>query len=456
MNRNEEYRRLKDELADMPPELQYTFSRAQARLQQDTRRRWLRIPAISLASLFLVFVVLVNTMTSFALAVGRLPLIGELARAVAFSPSLTAALKNDYVQLIGQAQTKDGLSVQIDYVIVDQKQLNIFYTIRAQDDGDYWIEPSLRNPDGSAMEGHSSISNLSIGSDQSVRQFSIDYTEGQVPEQFRLRCDIHRNPPPSDPIETDEWSPFETPERPPAVARFEFDITIDTGLTAEPEIIPLNKAVALDGQTITIKQVEIYPTHVRLELIDDEANTAWLRAIDFYLIDQTGRHFGKIKQGITASGTTQTDSYFMPSHRIESPYFSDARELTLFIRQVTWLDKAATKARIDLINRTGQNLPQGVKVHQAIRSDQGWEVSFSAPIREINHSYQLFLSTYYDAAGQPYEYNTSSTSWYGEDLADNAFVTTIWLRDYFEDIVYLTLHFPRVVEFNQPVVVKLK
>lgn len=97
MNRNEEYRRLKDELANMPPELEYTFSRAQARLQQAKRRRWLRIPAISLASLFLVFVVLVNTMTSFALAVGRLPLIGELARAVAFSPSLTAALKNDYV-----------------------------------------------------------------------------------------------------------------------------------------------------------------------------------------------------------------------------------------------------------------------------------------------------------------------------------------------------------------------
>ena len=457
MNRNEEYRRLKDELADMPPELEYTFSRAQARLQQDKRRRWLRIPAISLVSLFVVFVVLVNTMTSFALAVGRLPLLGELARAVAFSPSLTAALKNDYVQLIGQAQTKDGLSVQIDYVIVDQKQLNIFYTIRAQDDGDYWIEPSLRNPDGSAKQDYGSISHLSIDPDQSIRQISIDYTEGQVPEQFRLRCDIQRNPAETDqPVETDEWSSFETPELPPAVARFEFDITIDTGLTAEPEIIPLNKAVALDGQTITLKQVEIYPTHVRLELIDDEANTAWLRAIDFYLADQTGRRYDGVKQGITASGTTETDSFFMPSHRIESPYFSDAKELTLFIRQVTWLDKAAAKARVDLNKRTGQNLPQGVKVHQAVRSDQGWEVSFSAPLREKNHSYQLFLSAYYDAAGQPYEYNTSSTTWYGEGLEDNAFLTTIWLRDYFEDNVYLTPHFSRVVELDQPVVIKLK
>lgn len=347
--------------------------------------------------------------------------------------------------------------MQIDYVIVDQKQLNIFYTIRAEDDGDYWIEPSLRNPDGSAMEGYSSISNLSQEANQSVRQISIDYAEGQVPDQFRLRCDIHRNPAETDqPAETDEWSPFETPQLPPAVARFEFDISIDTRLTAEPEIIPLNQAIDLDGQTITIKQVEIYPTHVRLELIDDEANTAWLRAIDFYLSDQSGRHYGEINQGITASGTAEAGSFFMPSHRIESPYFSDAKQLTLFIRRVTWLDKADVKARVDLINQTGENLPQGVKVHQAIRSNQGWEVSFSAPMREDNQSYQLFLSTYHDAIGQPYEYNSAATTWYGEDLEDNAFLTTLWLRDYFADIVYLTPHFSRVVEFDQPVVVKLK
>ena len=65
-------------------------------------------------------------------ACGGVPLLRELAKAVSFSPSLSAAVENEYVQPIGLSQTKNGITATMEYVIVDQKQVNIFYTLKGE------------------------------------------------------------------------------------------------------------------------------------------------------------------------------------------------------------------------------------------------------------------------------------------------------------------------------------
>lgn len=50
----------------------------------------------------------------------------------------------------------------------------------------------------------------------------------------------------------------------------------------------MNRTFALDGQTFTLQEAEIYPTHLRLTLTADPDNTAWLAGLDLYLENEHG------------------------------------------------------------------------------------------------------------------------------------------------------------------------
>ena len=111
MDRMEEYEALLQEPEELPPALEGAVARARARVRR--RRLWRRVtaPAGSAAAVFAVFVLLVNLWTPFALACAKVPVLKELTAAVAFSPSLKAAVENDYVQYIGQSQTDNGIMI---------------------------------------------------------------------------------------------------------------------------------------------------------------------------------------------------------------------------------------------------------------------------------------------------------------------------------------------------------
>ncbi|MFR7893274.1 MAG: DUF4179 domain-containing protein [Dysosmobacter sp.] len=55
----------------------------------------------------------------FARACGRIPLLADLAKAVSWSPSLSAAVENDYVQPLRLSQSKNGITARVEYLIVD-------------------------------------------------------------------------------------------------------------------------------------------------------------------------------------------------------------------------------------------------------------------------------------------------------------------------------------------------
>ena len=76
---------------------------------------------------------LVNLSTPFARACGRIPLLADLAKAVSWSPSLSAAVENDYVQPLRLSQSQNGITARVEYLIVDRKQVDVFFSIRSDD-----------------------------------------------------------------------------------------------------------------------------------------------------------------------------------------------------------------------------------------------------------------------------------------------------------------------------------
>ena len=453
MSRNEEYQALLQELEATPPALDGTAERALRRRRRDRRLRLFGVPAGSLAACFIAFVLLVNLFPPFARACGNVPVLRELALAVAWSPSLSAAVENDYVQPIGQSQTVNGITATIEYVIVDQKQVHIFFTLK----GEGYESLSAELPEFTPWQRCSVLEGDFLQPPGTLLRFTLDYQDNDVPEGFTMTLGVtgetageaESQPPAASSV----WDALEKDTAPPdnsILATFTFDLKFDPTYTASGEIIPVNSAFQLDGQTLTVTEAEVYPTHVRVNVEGAAANTAWLKSLDFYLENEDGERFEPISNGVTASGDPDTPA--MNSFRLESPYFADSAHLTLHITGATWLDKDMERIRVDLKSGTADQMPEGVELYSAERSGDGWRIEFRARSREENHFHQLFYSTYYDPDGT--EHDQQATSVTAPD--DGYFYRQMVLRDYPWSEVWLCPAYSRTTTAETPVTIPIK
>ena len=453
MNRNEEYIALLAELEQVPKQIDNTVEQAVQRLitSQKKRRGWV-ISCASLAACFACFVLLVNLSVPFARACGSIPVLRELAKAVSWSPSLSAAVENEYVQPIGQSQTENGITATIEYVIVDQKQLHIFFTL----DSDDYDNLNAEMPRYETEQVCSTIGSSWNQPPGTLLDFTLDYGDHNVPDSLTMTFGVTTY------VESD-WSeeasvqsyedemlePVEE-EEPDYLAEFTFDLEFDPEFTAKGEVIPVNQTFSLDGQTLTVTEVEVYPTHVRVNVADDPANTAWLKGLSFYLENEDGERFEPISNGISATGGEDSPAYV--SFRLESPYFADSEHLTLHITGAEWLDKDMERVRVDLADRTAERLPEGVSFQNAEKRDGGWVLTFRVKQRKEHHSFQVWNSTFYDEAGNQYEASrrgtTTDDSGYFEEMLP--------LPGYQEDVVWLQPTFSHTTFEITPITIPIK
>lgn len=351
MERNAEYTALKEELIRTPDELDFTLTRAKARLAQRKRLRLITVPARVLLALAVLFTLLVNTSQSFALALSRVPVVSDLAAAVAFSPTLKMAVENGYMQYIGQEQSKNGVTVRIQYVVVVQRQLHIFYTVEGEGEGRYWAPASFKAADGSYLKnlyraGQSWDKDAPAGA---LRKMYVDFGENEIPGSMNVLFEAYRSTftGPRKNIQVDKL-----------LAEFTFPLTFDPGLVQKGEVYTLDTPFTLDGQTFTVKTVEVGPMGLCVNLEADPANTKWIRALRCYAEDENGNRYGVVKDGVSA--TESPDTPMRNGFRLSSSNFGSGKRLTLYITGAIWLDKDAQRAKIDMYAGTAENLPDGV------------------------------------------------------------------------------------------------
>lgn len=465
MTRNEEYAALLAELKQTPEALEHAVEKT---LKRENalwkKRRALGASAAGLAACFGVFVLLVNLSVPFARACGTVPVLRELARAVAWSPSLSAAVENEYVQPIGQSQTKNGITVSVEYVIVDMKQLNVYYTLDSREYPQLEADARLRTPDTGWGGGSGSYGTPN----GELREVRMDFIDADMPEALDMEVRVYAGHSGTEPAEPStarvgEDDPFAAPggEEPDYLAEFTFRLEFDPHFTARGEVIPVNAVFTLDGRTVSITEAEVYPTHMRLNFHTDPAGDAWLTGLQFYMEDETGRQFRPNRNGVLSTGMTggSDDSTVW----LDSPYFSRSRHLTLHITGAEWLDKAAPMVRLDLAKGTAENLPEDIRFLKAEKLRGGWIVSFLAPLKEEDRMYSLFSSTFRDEAGQEYSFSWESSSHGYEDPATGertdsgaVFTSQFPLPGLDGDVAYLEPLFNRVSTFAIPVAVPIR
>ena len=457
MNRNAEYQALLTELEMTPPALEYTVQRAVTRKKtSQKKRRLLGVPLGSLGVCFVGFVLLVNLFPPFAYACGRVPLLRELAKAVAWSPSLSAAVENEFVQPMGISQTKNGITATIQYLIVDQKQVNIFFTL----EGEGYETLTSDMPEFAPEQACSKMGATPGQAPGTLLRFCLDYPDA-VPDGFTMTIPVTgeregaERPMPEAPAAeqsiADEMLSPSAAEQQEILAEFTFDLTFDPLFTDPGEIIPVNETFEMDGQTLTVTEVEIYPTQLRLNVAAEEANTAWLKGLDFYLENQDGERFDTVTNGVTATGDTDTPA--MVSFRLESPYFSKSDRLTLHITGARWLEKEHERVYVDLERASAPWLPEGVTLTSAQRREGGWFLTFRVAYSERPVT-SVFSMTFYDAEGNAWETKQMGFTASGDAQQDSSIMLP--LPGYEDGEVWLEAGYSHTTIQDPAVVIPIK
>ena len=361
MNRQQEYWDLIQELNQTPAALEGAALRAKARARRRRAgKRW-GISLGSAAGVCAAFILAVNTLPTFALACGKVPVLRELAAAVAFSPSLSAAVEHDYVQYIGQSQSLDGLTLTLEYVIADAQQMVVFYRVDGGEYPYYNASCTLKDESGTPLSGYSVGSTTSS---EELKAFDIHFKElEEIPRNLTLEVELLGST-----LEGENY---------PLDHVFPFAITLDPSKTAPAVEMPVGEWVEVDGQRLLVDRLEFNPTRTALYLSDAPDNTAWLEDLDFHFTGENGAVYDAVDSTISASG-----GY---TYYFQSLYFvEDRSDLTLHLDGAVWLDKEAGPVTVELAANTwtGQ-LPEEVTGLTAKRvSTQGtgeaWVVKVSS------------------------------------------------------------------------------
>ena len=457
MNRQQEYNDLLLELENTPEGMTQISHKTKTRAKKRKIMRLATMPPCIFVAVLLMITVAVNVSPMVSHAFERVPVLRQIAIAVNFSPSLTDAIEHEFIQHIDLAQTIGDINMRVEYVIVDQRQLNIFYIL---DSPIYSYLNSWRPSVRCAVEGTHLPVVISGGSftqeTAAVRQVVVNFFGDQMPSNMIFEMEVVPFETTQIPVPTyspEEWTVNEW-TKPENRTTFTFTLEFDPNFTEQGEIIYVNRDFVLDGQRLTITTVEIYPTHMRANFTADPSNTAWLRALQFHAENEHGHRFDTITSGITAFGST--DSPMIPSHVLHSPFFAESNELTIFISEVEWLDKDMQRVRIDLTNGVADSLPQGVLLDEARRDRQSWRMSFAVEERAENHSHSVFNTSYFNEYGDEFHFTSWSSGTRFYDSPERQFFLQFTLENFPYDVVYLSPSYSRIVRLYQPVLLSVR
>ena len=448
MNRIHEYEAMIEELSQPVPRLETTLNRA----YKKKRKRTTKIIARSLTGLaacFVVFVLLVNFCAPVAYACSQIPGLRELVAAVTFSKSLTDAVENAYVQPMDLSQTANGITAEVAYLIVDQKQVNVFYRLYS-DKYKLYVDPDVRSVDGNRPASCNYHSTGFDAENGELRCLSIDFTKNDVPDKLRIALRVYPN------IAIESVYSDEEYKARHYLAEFEFLLEFDPKFTAAGKVFPVNQTVLLEGQAITITDIEVYPTHMRVDIEESPDNTAWIKGLDFYIETDWGLKFDAASSGVISTGST--DSPSMISYRADSSYFYEAEHLKLVITGAQWLRKDRETTYVNLITGEHGELPDGVEFDSARKVGNEWIVKFRAICKDGTAMYQLFGNKFYDADGNAYEINQWSGTYGYKDEDGNItyFYDEFPLKMFSGEEVWLSPHYSHYWTAEEPIVVTIR
>ncbi len=435
MNRLEEYEQLHKELMETPMELEYTVTRAKARLKKRKHlKRIIMIPASTLLSIFLIFMISVNVSPQFASACEKIPIIGDLAQAVQFSDTLSKAVENEYYQTVDITKSQDGVTLNVKYLMADEENLCIFYTISSKQGGHYFYDPKVYTTDGKDLEGV--IGNT--GTKEDLRIKTINFSKTKMPKQLVLDGDVVKI--------TDKFQ---------KVSSFKVELNIDQSKIVKTQELEVNKSFMIGNQKFMVEKAFISPLALKLQLSQTSSNKKTLNVLNFYVIDEKNRQYGFPYS--TGSKTGSSLTFYTGS-----PYFEDVKQLTMVVEGASFSGKDDARIEVDLNNKKASNLPEFAELVGVVNKNGVRNVTIGVNTKGLLLQ-SLVSDEYYGKNGEKYHISTTQatqdayTRGNGNENTYASHVTETYdLDKENNDTIYLIPNYTSIEKLETPLKIDIK
>ncbi len=410
------------------------------------RRRRLRLSigvAAGIAAVLILFFATVNLFPRAALSLSEIPVLGEIAKAIMLDPSMRACFTNDYAQYVGMRDEADPYHSQVYYMVVDASRISVFFwtdasTLRREyDTGAVFDIESVTDENGAKIPYSGSIYETDV---KGLHEYRMDLDGRPVPTAIPFTIRYFQ----------DDWTR--------EVARATYTLNPDTAYAKIVESHVVNATAVIDGQTITIDRVDIYPTQAKLFFNMPSTNDRLLKKLNIVLRDEKGRTYPPRSHGTTG---TLTDESEVLSLWYESPYFEKVEYLEAVVTAYSFLSKSEKYGMIDLKTSTIGHMPEGVSLTAMTLDDEGsleiaLKVKISADTVVAGYDGPNGSSWFYESgySYQPVYWpdaENEMTGIYEEDYEYQVFS----IPDYRDGTYSLEWNIGPVVELDEPLMIPL-
>ncbi len=360
--------------------------------------------------------------------------------------STVLAIENDFYQPIGMSQSKEGITITLDGMVVDKVSVQVFYTITADEnvlpEGDdmhvYRINPMLHMiVDGQKHEPPGFMGSWSRPDNQhgNVYEDVLEYTFLNEIMMDGIQVDLQ----PQIELETaqSEGEPF-------FQEQFLFDIPIDPS-TYDYEILTyeINEELTIEQQKIVFHDMIVHPTRSTLYIAVDEDNSKEIFDMgDMELVVSDDN------KGITSQ--QKSVQFGRDQITFESMYFMDVEHVAIEGSWFGALDKDKRELVINMeqgkiVKKPDDRLTLGSIEQQ---KDGELEIQFIMDGGEGDRFFFHLDTAFTDADGDEYEnfvkYHRSTSNKDGGIL--NVMHTTIPDEDYVSPLTFNISHYPTHIE----------
>lgn len=165
----------------------------------------------------------------FALACEKIPALEELVQVVCFSETMRTALENKYYQEVDYKKTQNGITLEIKYLIADEKSVCVFY--------------------------------------------KIDSKDKMMPEKMQLSGEIKSS------------------QNNEPVTKMSAEIQIDQSKIAPSKEVTMNHQFEIGQEKYKIEKAVMSPLSFQIKIAEESGNTKQLSSLDFYVQDENGRKY---------------------------------------------------------------------------------------------------------------------------------------------------------------------
>ena len=322
----------------------------QHRLTKKRKRRLYAVASVA-AIVLLLFTTSIRVSPVFAQAMAKIPGFAPIVGMIAYSD----IVENNYYEDLGIVVTQGDYTLTLQNVVADYSGMTIFYTITSPFDHSEVSVTSLEVsqqgiPWGVARSYISSLVGRTAVREDKVEIIPVD----ELPyDNMSFEFNVHLD----DAAET----------------KFSVPFTL-TKPIKQPKVYEVNESVVVDGQKISIKQLEISPLRADIRLSADEQNTMQLLKFrSVRLIDENGENWGQIRDMEEGFGMSRDGEV---SIRMQSNYFRQPQKLTLVMEKIEALPKGSDYIEVDFEQQKVLYVPSELDIDVQVPSSNVLEVTY--------------------------------------------------------------------------------